>query len=185
MQRYADTTMIRGCLNLKERSIWTIYKDFWTRAFDFRGRSSRAAYWHPFWINMVIAILIGMFTGSVSEGGFDIIGILFSFLITVPTYAVMVRRRHDCGKSGRIIVIYAVLSVLNGIATIWVSTVYLEAMSGVPVSDPSPALGLFLLALILMSLLMSVWMIIMMAQKGEPTANQYGADGSAIYTPEA
>ena len=80
------------------------YKDFWKRAFDFKGITSRHDYWMTVLINVLLMIpleWITLFTrhsgGSVEE---FTMGSLFAILIFVPNLAMMIRRFHDINKSG-------------------------------------------------------------------------------------
>jgi uncharacterized membrane protein YhaH (DUF805 family) len=68
----------------------------------FSGRSSRSAYW--FWIlwSLIITIVIEVLRASI--GGevspVDIIDLVWSLAILVPSIALGARRLHDVGKSG-------------------------------------------------------------------------------------
>ena len=39
------------------------YKTFWTKAFDFKGRSSRSEYWWAYLANFIIIFLLAIFVG--------------------------------------------------------------------------------------------------------------------------
>ena len=45
-----------------QNQVFKSYRDFWTRTLDVSGRSSRADFWHPFWINFIITSLLGIFS---------------------------------------------------------------------------------------------------------------------------
>ena len=68
----------------------------------FSGRSSRSAYW--FWTlwSFIIAFVIEILRASI--GGelnpVDIINLVWSLAILVPSLALAVRRLHDVGRSG-------------------------------------------------------------------------------------
>ena len=68
----------------------------------FSGRSSRSAYW--FWllwsllITLVIEVLRASIGGELSP--IDIIDLIWSLAILLPTFALGARRLHDVGRSG-------------------------------------------------------------------------------------
>ncbi|MDU7036809.1 MAG: DUF805 domain-containing protein, partial [Staphylococcus simulans] len=48
------------------------YKQFWIRFLDVNGRSDRADYWHPFWINFLISTVLGALSGGLLSSIFGI-----------------------------------------------------------------------------------------------------------------
>ena len=93
------------------------YKDFWKRAFDFKGITSRRDYWLTVLINALIGIpleWITLFTRYTGSGVEEFtMGTLFAFLLIVPNLAMMVRRFHDINKSG----IYCLLNLIPFVGT--------------------------------------------------------------------
>lgn len=68
----------------------------------FNGRARRQEYWYFFLFNMVFSLLIGLvgaFTGVL------LLGNVYSLLMFLPGLAVAVRRVHDVGKSGWLLLI--------------------------------------------------------------------------------
>ncbi len=59
---------------------------------DFEGRASRMEFWTFVLVNIVISAILANI--------FPYLGSLFSLAIIVPTLAVSVRRLHDVGQSG-------------------------------------------------------------------------------------
>tara|TARA_R100001143_G_scaffold52481_2_gene47698 strand:+ start:73177 stop:73527 length:351 start_codon:yes stop_codon:yes gene_type:complete len=59
---------------------------------DFEGRASRMEFWTFVLINLVISAILANI--------FPYLGSLFSLAIIVPSIAVSVRRLHDVGKTG-------------------------------------------------------------------------------------
>ncbi len=80
------------------------YKRFWSKGFDFEGRSTRSDYWFAVLANFLIYILILILTGiaaSISEplgGFFGIIYILYAFGQIIPSLSLSIRRVRDMGK---------------------------------------------------------------------------------------
>jgi uncharacterized membrane protein YhaH (DUF805 family) len=86
------------------------YLQPWRKYAVFSGRARRKEYWIFTFVNMIIwmilyAVLIAfmgfsMDSWSGSWGIGSILIFLFYILTLIPTYAVMVRRLHDTGRSG-------------------------------------------------------------------------------------
>jgi uncharacterized membrane protein YhaH (DUF805 family) len=85
----------------------------WQKFAKFDGRACRAEYWTFTLINIVIAMVISFVEGMVGSPG--ILGILFTIAIVVPSIAVGVRRLHDIGFSGWLILI-GLVPLLGGLA---------------------------------------------------------------------
>ncbi len=131
-------------------------KMFYSRAFDFNGRSSRSEYW---WVQlfMTLALLASVIPlvffvfGTGLEGSdehFGPIAILFLgvFLVVwlvhfVPSIALVVRRFHDLNQTGWLYLIFLILSFI-------------------------PIIGL----------LVSIGMIVWFCFRGTDGPNQYGPD---------
>lgn len=69
------------------------YFHVWKNYGNFEGRASRKEYWNFFLFNF----LAGLILGVVSAG---VLSIIYSIAVIVPNIAVGVRRLHDIGKSG-------------------------------------------------------------------------------------
>ena len=69
---------------------------------NFSGRSSRSAYWFWFLWSVIISLFIEILRASI--GGelspVDIIDLVWSLGILVPSFALAARRLHDVGRSG-------------------------------------------------------------------------------------
>ena len=81
------------------------YKLFWTKAFDFKGVSTRSEFWYSYLANIIIYLLLNILTGigmAINEWLGGLIGIvllLFSLGIIIPSISVSVRRTNDAGKA--------------------------------------------------------------------------------------
>lgn len=74
----------------------------------FSGRSQRAEYWYFFLFNFIISTVLGFIDRAIisgSEVNIGILGLIFSLIILIPGIAVTIRRLHDIGKSGWMILI--------------------------------------------------------------------------------
>ncbi len=83
---------------------------FWTRSFDYKGRTSRAEFWSGVLGNaiimlaLLIALIISLTCFSPAINTFSIIMIIFFSLFCLvellPSITLIIRRMHDIGKSG-------------------------------------------------------------------------------------
>ena len=75
----------------------------------FSGRARRKEYWMFTLVSTIfsiIAMIIDNILGASIEGtGLGIFNILYSLAVLTPSYVVLVRRLHDVGKSGWMILI--------------------------------------------------------------------------------
>ncbi|WP_103665191.1 DUF805 domain-containing protein [Gracilimonas amylolytica] len=76
---------------------------------DFNGRARRKEYWMFVLINMVIAFILGFLDGLIgtyeAQSGLGVLSGLYSLFVLIPGVAVGVRRLHDIGKSGWMLLI--------------------------------------------------------------------------------
>jgi uncharacterized membrane protein YhaH (DUF805 family) len=77
------------------------YFNTFSRAFDFKGRSSRAEYWTFVLINAMINAFLSVLH--------PLFSLVFLFVTFVPTISAAVRRMHDVNKSG----IYIFIPIYN------------------------------------------------------------------------
>jgi uncharacterized membrane protein YhaH (DUF805 family) len=86
---------------------------------DFSGRARRKEYWMFVLFNMIfaiVAIILDNILGIAKEGiGYGPLYGLYVLAMLIPGLAVTVRRLHDVGKSGWMILI----SLIPLIGTIW------------------------------------------------------------------
>lgn len=91
----------------------TAFKLFFTRVFDFKGRTSRKEFWLGVLPNAIIMlILIGLLVYSLigfktAINTFSIFMItifaLFCLIELLPSISLILRRMHDIGKNGKYI----------------------------------------------------------------------------------
>lgn len=81
---------------------------------EFSGRSRRAEYWFFVLIHTVIMVSLSV-VGLLIGDKMSILGLIYLLAVLVPTLALNVRRLHDIGKSGWMMLI--VLIPLIGV--IW------------------------------------------------------------------
>lgn len=85
----------------------------------FSGRARRTEYWMFALFNLIIGVgfMILDNVAGITIGGlpYGVLYFLYAFVVLIPSVAVAVRRLHDVGKSGWMILI----SLIPLIGTIW------------------------------------------------------------------
>ena len=85
---------------------------------DFNGRARRTEYWMFVLFNIIIVFVLGFIDGIIGTSGTQIgigvLGGLYSLAVLIPGLAVSVRRLHDVGKSGWMILI-ALIPIIGAI----------------------------------------------------------------------
>lgn len=143
----------------------TWYVMTWKKFAVFNGRASRTEFW-SFWLgNILIQLLLGAL-------GIGPLTVLFSLAAAIPSIAVSVRRLHDSGLGGQLLVGLLALAILGAI-------LLAPGLPGLRLSGAGEIVGLacYLLA--------SVGWWYLMLRNSQPGQNQYGpnpyeADSTAI-----
>ena len=78
---------------------------------DFNGRARRSEYWYFTLFNILISFAIGFISALI---GLPSLGALYSLAVLIPGIAVAVRRMHDVGKSGWILLV-ALIPIIGSI----------------------------------------------------------------------
>ena len=80
------------------------YKHFWTKAFDFKGVSTRSQFWWSYLATTVLYIILFILT-MIGAAIADILGALFGILlglyslgVIIPSLSICIRRTNDAGK---------------------------------------------------------------------------------------
>jgi len=75
--------------------------DYWKQAFQkyavFEGRARRSEYWYFVLFNLIILLLLSIISERLAS--------VYSIAVIIPHLAILVRRLHDTGKSGWMILI--------------------------------------------------------------------------------
>jgi len=82
---------------------------------DFSGRARRTEYWMFVLMNLLFSITLGLIDylmGTMVMGS-GILGGLYSLAVLIPSLAVIARRLHDIGKSGKwFLIIFTVVGAI-------------------------------------------------------------------------
>ena len=134
---------------------------------NFSGRARRSEYWYFTLVNLIFAIAT-----TAIDKTLDLkfgVNSLYSLAVFIPGLAVSVRRLHDVGKSGWLLLIVylviiaaAVTLVVTGFATMGVSF--------------SAGMGVGLIVPIIIILALVIWMLVLFCTNGDEGENKYGTD---------
>lgn len=123
-------------VNNPNMEFWNGFKKFWTRAFDYKGTTSRREFWWGVLGNAIImVILVALWIVSVTcftppMNTFSTIMTvllgLFSLVELIPSITLIIRRMHDIDRSG--FFIFVLFIPLVGF--IWY--LYLVTRRGIP-----------------------------------------------------
>lgn len=85
---------------------------------NFNGRARRSEYWYFVLFNIIFSTVAGVLDNVLGIAfqniGYGPIYILYSLAVMIPTFAVGVRRLHDVGKSGWMLLV-GLFPVIGGI----------------------------------------------------------------------
>jgi uncharacterized membrane protein YhaH (DUF805 family) len=157
------STGSRGALRL--RGIYMLAFEAFRRAFDFKGRSSRAEFWQ-FLIVQVGALIVA----AVLDSAFDNFTPVFTYVvaaaIAIPSSSVAVRRLHDINRSGFLVL------------WLWLSNFMTSFFGGFSSQVGANLLGQLahILAVcgLLVQLALAIYALLQFAAPGDTEANRYG-----------
>jgi uncharacterized membrane protein YhaH (DUF805 family) len=142
---------------------------------NFNGRARRSEYWYFILFNIlfstvtkIIDNLLGFEFGSSNSG---ILNTIYGLVVFIPGLAVSVRRLHDIGKSGwllliaySIIIFLAVLLVIGGIT-----------------SFANSSFSSWMFIPLLLVLAIAIWLLVLFCTEGDDFTNKYGKDPKDIF----
>lgn len=118
------------------------YVEVWKKRLDVNGRAGRKEYWMFTLYNFIFALSAAIIDNIIGTTFTDLpYGFLyFIYLLTLvtPSFTVTVRRLHDSGKSGWMLL----LLLIPFIGTIWIFILtILEGNPGKNIYGPNPQAG--------------------------------------------
>jgi uncharacterized membrane protein YhaH (DUF805 family) len=102
---------------------------------DFNGRARRKEYWMFVLVNLIISLVLGVIAGIIKM---PILGTIYSLAVLIPGVAVSVRRMHDIGKSGWVLLLGLIPLIGAIVLLIWAAS---EGNSGSNPYGPDPKGG--------------------------------------------
>lgn len=96
------------------------YQGFWTRAFDFSGKSTRNAFWYAFLDNFIITIILSILSSQASF--FGVLATLYTIATIIPGISLVIRRLRDAGKAWA----WILIGLIPIIGAIWLLVLYCQ-----------------------------------------------------------
>jgi len=135
---------------------------------NFNGRARRSEYWYFTLMNLIFSLATMFIDKALGiKFGFNS---LYSLAIFLPGLAVSVRRLHDIGKSGWLLLIFYIVFIIS-IALLMVAGVGLFTGK---VNATSFGAGLIIPTLLILAL--AIWLLVMYCTNGDVGTNKYGPD---------
>lgn len=139
---------------------------------NFNGRARRSEYWYFILFNAIFSLaltiiddLLGLQFGTADSG---VLNTIYSLAVFIPSLAVSVRRLHDIGKSGWLLLIAYGSIILLAVFLILGTFMYSF--------DSSALIMIFALLIIAVA----IWLLIMFCTEGDDFTNKYGPDPKAF-----
>lgn len=158
-------------MNKSSNQIIVSYANYWRRALDISGRSTRSEFWHPYWINLVITSLLSIFSVGT-------LGSLFALATLIPSFTVMTRRLHDSNRSMVFAILYHISGFITKAAMIFFvlgvifASINFEDFSILGTTFVASTFGIVAAGLI------SLFILFLLVKKGNKKPNRYGSGGS-------
>ena len=93
----------------------SFYPQFWTRAFDFEGRTSRVDYWKIVLVNLILGVVLAKLAPSA-------VYIIFAVASICPGLAMNIRRIRDTGRSWQ----WIFISLIPFVGVLWLLWIELQ-----------------------------------------------------------
>jgi len=140
---------------------------------NFSGRARRSEYWYFTLANIIIGILLTLVDtiSGFKLGNSGVLSSLYNLAIFIPGLAVSVRRLHDIGKSGKLLLLTYGIMIVSVIAML-ISGFSVFISGGASMNS----LGVAFFAPLLVIIGISIWMLILFCTEGEQGPNKYGFD---------
>ena len=139
---------------------------------NFKGRARRSEYWYYALMTIIISFILsilddilGLKYGAKSDSG--VVSSIYGLLVFIPGIAVSVRRLHNIGKSGWLILL------LYGVA--FVSCIFILT-SVFALGFSKVVFGIGMIFAILLLLGSAIWLLVLFCTEGDSGENKYGPD---------
>ncbi|AVO03327.1 hypothetical protein A9958_12860 (plasmid) [Staphylococcus simulans] len=158
-------------MNKSSNQIIVSYANYWRRALDISGRSTRSEFWHPYWINLVITSLLSILSAGT-------LGSLFALATLIPSFTVMTRRLHDSNRSMLFAILYHISGFITKAAMIFFvlgvifASINFEDFSILGTTFVASTFGVVAAGLI------SLFILFLLVKTGNKKTNRYGSGGS-------
>ena len=154
---------------------------------DFKGRARRAEYWQFILFQFLVGFVLSFVAALSGKGSpLNILSVIFSLAMLIPTYAVGYRRLHDINRTGWWLMLPSAVFAVTLIIFIFTQGMAMvESLSGTPASQANPAhlmrgsaaaLGSFMTWVVLPTFLAYVVTFIFHVTPGTEGSNRFGPD---------
>jgi uncharacterized membrane protein YhaH (DUF805 family) len=146
------------------------YLNAFRHCFDFKGRTSRKDYWMFVLFNFVITIVLDFLPDSL-----EIFSSLYVVIIIIPYLSIEVRRLHDVNKSGWLVAIQSILSILTLICGLIILIDLIPGGQSIFAFQNFNKISPYhLMILSLLTLIFGIYIFILKVKKGDEGENKYG-----------
>lgn len=141
---------------------------------NFKGRARRSEYWYYTLASIIISVILSILDSALGlkygpNNSSGILNSVYSLLVFIPGLAVSVRRLHDIGKSGKLILLFYVLMIAMVIIMLF------SGFSAILMGNFS-ALGIGFFVPLLFIFAIVIYMLILFCTEGDAGTNKYGPD---------
>ena len=145
---------------------------------NFKGRARRSEYWYYTLMTIIISVVLmlidealGLKFGPTKSSG--ILNSIYSLAVIVPGLAVSVRRLHDIGKSGKLLLLFYVAIIILAVVMV------VSGLSMFMTGTGTPGVAFFIPFILILAL--SIWMLVLFCTEGNQGANKYGSDPKSLF----
>ena len=130
-----------GLLNINNPVVKYHFKEFWSRSFDFNGKTNRIYFWKQTLIYTFISLTIYIISLSVYQDTRIEIAIyflptIFFFISIIPSLSIQIRRLRDVGVAP-FLVLLNLIPIVNLVVLFW----YLQPSNSYKKNTPKSILG--------------------------------------------
>jgi len=134
---------------------------------NFSGRARRSEYWYFTLFNVIFSML----TSGIDKA-LDLsfgLNTLYSLAVFIPGLAVAVRRLHDVGKSGWLLLIVYLAIIACAVSLVVAGVFSID-------SGFTAGTGIGIIIPVVIILALAIWMLVLFCTNGDEGTNKYGAD---------
>ncbi|WP_417743221.1 DUF805 domain-containing protein [Salipiger sp.] len=144
------------------------------KVFRFGGRASRAEYWF-FLLALVIANWLTGALDFLLFDGLHPLGALLAIVAVLPMTSAGWRRLHDVDRRGWWLLLPGAATLVFLVGAFVLRGLTAQPMAEIPtVSNSEGWLYTILLGVPAVSLVTTIWLIVMLARRGDPQENRFG-----------
>lgn len=144
---------------------------------NFRGRARRAEYWYFTLFTLIFMIAATILDALIFGNPQRLFYFCTYLFLLLPALAVSVRRLHDTGRSGKMLLWYYIASFVWIILSIAIGASFIfSLMQGTVNASPSVAFIVVFFGGLLALLVWSLFFLVWFCTAGDKGDNKYGSD---------